>query len=62
MMEIDQEKVLEALKLIRDICSNIHCEDCPFGTRKLKCVLLTESPNEWRIADNEKKTWRAFNE
>lgn len=57
-MNYTHEEILEAVKLIHNICSNMICKDCPFEL-KGNCAIEDVSPDEWKFADTDGK-WRAF--
>ena len=57
---MDKQKILDALKLIKDTCNNCEeCEDCPFFCQNI-CMFATDCPPEdWEL-NNTKDIWRAF--
>lgn len=59
-MENDQEKIIEALNLIKEICVHHNCENCPFGTDKSSCVIQEYSPDSWPVVHKASTIWRAF--
>lgn len=50
-MEHSQEEIINALKVIKDTCSERHdvyaCYDCPLSQNNT-CVLQDQSPEEWK--------------
>ena len=60
MMEIDQKKVLEALKLIRDICDKHECHNCPLGNEAANCKIREKEPSAWCLTHETSLIWRAF--
>lgn len=62
---MDKKEIVNALKIIKDLCKNITCRDCPLGlcmvnnyTVYYKCVLAYCKPVELQIVDND-DVWRA---
>ena len=57
-----QEKIIEALYTIKDVCNeHDRCEDCPFGEKINgvgKCVINRKLPEYWEITDGV-EVWRA---
>lgn len=61
--EKKKEEILNALKVIRDICnSHKECATCPFyktENRRNVCSIRDETPNNWRISGTNER-WRAL--
>lgn len=55
----EQNKILDALKLISQTCSCYdNCKPCPFGTEEGECKIQFCPPCQWEIQDDQ--TWRAM--
>lgn len=65
-MKHTKEEILNALQIIQDECTDVGCEECPFGFHNKNtygCMLKTdELPEEWRIKREKESVWRAFEE
>lgn len=59
-MKHTKEKIINALKVIKEECLGTGCEDCPFGSNAGDCRLRARSPERWEIADEPPETWRAL--
>lgn len=58
-MKHSQEKIIEALKVIRDTCEeHDDCCECPFSDGGDCLICSEESPDEWHL--NELKSWKAI--
>lgn len=60
---IDQLKILETLKCIKEICKNAGingCKKCPFSDSLGlgKCIIINCAPVGWKI--NDESIWKAF--
>lgn len=58
---MDREKILDALKVIKDTCMVHTCDGCPLRDNEHGCHLVAESPDNWEIREKN-EIWRAFNE
>lgn len=62
-MKYSKEEILNALRIIRDICDEnggANCDiTCPFSGDEDICKISEWSPNGWVINEPEKK-WRAL--
>lgn len=59
-MKYSQEKIIEALTIIKETCKeNKDCSTCPFSERR-NCLISSDrnSPEEWIL--NEDKSWKAL--
>ena len=65
-MKHTKEEILNALQIIKDECTDVSCNDCPFGVRiknSYGCMFNTdEAPEYWRIKSEKEPLWRAFEE
>lgn len=58
MGDINISEVINALKIIREICkATSTCEDCPFMKRG-SCYIKHVDPENWEL--NSTYIWRAF--
>jgi len=57
----DREKILNALRVIKDTCKGHSCDGCPLRNNEYGCYITTRIPNHWEIRDEPEK-WRAFND
>jgi len=56
------EKLLEALRIIRDTCSQHgNCHHCPLRDADVICTLRKEPPAGWKLAEKVPET-RLFRE
>lgn len=57
----EREEILNALKLIREVCSNSTCDICPFRIPETVdgCMINHCEPDRWQIV-NEEPNWCAF--
>lgn len=57
----EREEILNALKLIREVCSNSTCDICPFRIPETVdgCMINHCQPDGWQIV-NEEPNWCAF--
>lgn len=53
-MNYSEKEVIEALKVIKDICRHEGCNTCPLSRGDV-CVIQNVSPSSWEIADVDKK-------
>lgn len=62
-MNYSHEEIINALKIIKDICSGqIDCIDCPFHRGEgcyCECIISVESPNGWTL-NSPKDIWKAL--
>lgn len=57
---MNEQKILDTLEYIRNICETYPCEDCPLSNGNI-CILGEYSPNEWVLNDGKPpKKWNAF--
>ena len=56
---MNEEKILDALKFIKDIFDSNICLNCPLSNR-YKCILTENCPNEWELNDKLPEKWNAF--
>lgn len=56
---MDQDKIIEVLKYIKEQCRNNDCGECPFGSVDRDCN-IAKVPCEWNINDPNGETWRAL--
>lgn len=62
----DREKILNALRVIKDTCVDNSCDSCSLRVKNAKneddqCQLTHEKPYRWEIVE-ETGIWRAFND
>ena len=57
--EIDRMDIIKALQVIKCVCQNNICSECPFGDDPgTKCDIIQNGyPENWAINDS---FWRAF--
>lgn len=55
---IYEEKIINALKLIKSVCEDHKCENCPFLIYENECGITYNEPDDWSI--NDYNEWRAF--
>lgn len=53
-MKYTEQQILEAVKLIQDICHETECEKCPFETADGECGITENVPEEWVINTPER--------
>lgn len=59
-MKHTKEEIINALKVIKDECSESHCESCPFGNSDERCKIEV-MPSRWTIGElPPPETWRAL--
>lgn len=58
-MDHSKDEILQALKVIKDVCATHHCQDCPFADDEAVCVINGTNPNDWVIAAPD-PVWRAL--
>lgn len=56
MKDITSEDILAALAIIKTVCYNNICSQCPFGGDL--CNIKISDPEDWEIEFNP--IWRAF--
>lgn len=59
-MKYSEEETINALALIKDICEEHTCSECPFGTKDGLCLLHDNCPENWCLNAPRKETWRAI--
>ena len=59
-MKYSQEEIVNALALIKDICEEHDCLECPFGTNDSTCLLHDNCPENWCLNAPRQTTWRAI--
>ena len=58
----DREKILDALKVIKDTCDDSDCKTCPLANNHEICLVQAQTPALWDVKGDEEVVWRAFNE
>lgn len=49
-MKIDNyERIIEALEIIKKICSESGCDTCLFGDNDAECNITRDNPEDWNI-------------
>lgn len=56
---MNQEKIIEALKTIKETCESYDCVSCPFSIYG-ECKITLGSPDRWKI--KELDVFKAFQE
>lgn len=61
-LDYDRKDILDALRLIHEICSNSSCDICPFRVPETvdECMIYHSQPDGWSIV-SEEPNWCAFN-
>lgn len=61
-LDYDRKDILDALRLIRKVCSNSTCYICPFRVPNTvdECMFCHTQPDDWSIV-SEESNWCAFN-
>lgn len=60
-MKYTEKEILDALHLIKDLCTTYNlCKDCPFSNKTDDCLIHKEFPDMWNI--KAKSPFKAFNE
>lgn len=60
-MKHTKEEIINALKVIRDVCREcITCDVCPFGKKNDICLLDEHIPDNWDITEEYPEVWRAL--
>lgn len=53
-MNHNNEKILEALHLLQDVCNKAKdCHECPLGNAFDDCKIMEEAPKDWSIVNPE---------
>lgn len=56
---VSRDKIIDALKTIREVCAENECSSCPIRNNENMCMLDDENaPLDWVLNDSE--DWRAF--
>ena len=60
--DYDRKDILDALRLISEICSHSTCDICPFRVPDMmdECMIGCTQPESWPIV-SEESNWCAFN-
>ena len=56
---VETKRILTALKIIKTVCEDNNCMNCPFGKNDLSCSITDTTPNAWKI-NSEHDAWRAL--
>ena len=56
---VEAKSILTALKIIKTVCEDNNCPNCPFGKNDLLCSITDTIPNAWKI-NSENDVWRAL--
>ena len=56
---VEAKSILTALKIIKTVCEDNNCLNCPFGKNDSFCSITDTTPNAWKI-NSETDTWRAL--
>lgn len=59
---MDRQKILDALKVIKDTCNDNDCKRCPLADGKEECIVQAQTPAFWDVKGDEKVVWRAFDD
>lgn len=59
-MEYTHEEIIEALKVISNVCANSKCSECCFGDKYNDCLINDIQPAMWVI--NPTQVWKAIGE
>ena len=54
-----KQKILDALALIKDICKESGCDECPFRINDC-CAVRRVMPSQWSLNQPPEAIWRAF--
>lgn len=58
-MKTEVKEIINALKLIQNICQrSVGCDNCPFSKNET-CVLQDQAPIDWKITEPI-IIWKAF--
>lgn len=56
-----KEEIINAVTVIKEICANQICQDCPFFRKgDNTCIVKNEVPSGWKINEDKPVTWRAL--
>lgn len=56
--EDQKDRIIKALRVIKETCLKNSCEICPFGDDAGDCRILEEAPEKWTLAGEQ--VWRAL--
>ena len=56
---MEKEKLIDALKTIKETCRENECSRCPLGNSNDDCLLMTLTPYDWCI-NEPGAVWRAL--
>lgn len=64
-MKHTKEEIIGALKIIKEECNEVLCQQCPLGGNEMIngsfCRLKSSNPGDWQIKEElPKEVWRAF--
>lgn len=57
-VEDEKDRIIKALRVIKETCLKNSCEICPFGDDAGDCRILEEVPEKWTLSG--KQVWRAL--
>lgn len=51
MNEINYKEIVDALKVLKNLCNGRKCDECPLGDNNCKCKLTDTAPTSYNIID-----------
>ena len=57
---MNEQKILDALDYIKEICESHTCSKCPLSNENARCILRNYDPCNWEINNQRPKKWSAF--
>ena len=58
---MNEQKILDALEYIKEICENHDCRHCPLSNENAnRCMVRNYDPCDWVLTNQLPKKWSAF--
>lgn len=61
-MTNEREEIQNALYLLKNICTEHACRNCPLSTNGINCRIQAQPPCEYTVNPHTEAIWRAFSD
>lgn len=57
---ITNEEMQMSLLILKSVCDEHNCSNCPFSMNGATCLIQSQPPCEYKVNPNTQSTWCAF--
>ena len=57
---ITNEEMQKSLLILKSVCDEHNCSNCPFSMNGVNCLIQSQPPCEYKINPSTQPTWCAF--